>query len=112
MRIQPPEQSNQPPLRRTDQIYPRGHVPPPHQPGIPPMMPPYGHGRPASGMPQESSRIGLLVVAVIALLAFLLIGLSVIGKFLPDGDRGVVSLAMLLGTLIALISIVRLLRNR
>ena len=42
------------------------------------------------------------------------IGLGLIATLLPAGDpnRGVVSLAMLLGTLIALVGIVKLLRQR
>lgn len=106
----PPQQPQNQPQRRTEQIYPKGHVPPPMQP---PPTPPFGHGRPPRGLSSQSSRVGLLIVAVVALLVFLLIGLSVIGSIIPDGDpnKGVISLAMVLGSIIALTGIIKLLRN-
>lgn len=111
MHQMPPHQPPNQPLRRTEQIYPRGYQPPPM---MPPPMPPHGHGRPARGDSGMGARVGLLVVAVIGLLVFLLIGLSVIGSFIPDGDpnKGVVSLAMVLGSIIALTGIIKLLRNQ
>lgn len=111
----PPDPNNQT-LRGTHQIYRRGMQSPPPiagPPYTPPPMPPHGHGRPLGGM-TEGSRVALFIVAVMALLVFLLIGLGLIATLLPAGDpnRGVVSLGMLLGSLIALVGIVKLLRQR
>ena len=116
MQYQTPPDPNAQTLRGTHQIYRRGMQPPQqmNEPLYPqPPMPPHGHGRPLGGM-TEGNRIGLLIVAVMALLVFLLIGLGLIGALLPEGDpnKGVVSLGMLLGSMIALVGIVKLLRQR